>query len=184
MSLPLLILAVQEHGAEAPASVMDIKFNVMFYTLVIFGVLYFLLRKYAFGPILTAVEAREKALEDAIEGAKRDRDAAALLLAEHQRNIETARAEAQKLIAEGRATAEKMRHDLLEQTRREQQEMLERARRDIDSEKDKAIAALRREAVDLAIAGASKVIEQNLDSAANRKLVEGYLSSVGTLRVN
>jgi F-type H+-transporting ATPase subunit b len=56
--------------------------------------------------------------------------------------------------------------------------MLDRARRDIETEKTNAIAALRREAVDLAIAGASKVIERNLDSDANRKLVEGYLASV------
>jgi F-type H+-transporting ATPase subunit b len=56
--------------------------------------------------------------------------------------------------------------------------MLVIERRDIETEKTNAIAALRREAVDLAIAGASKVIERNLDSDANRKLVEGYLASV------
>ena len=56
--------------------------------------------------------------------------------------------------------------------------MLERARRDIDSEKTKAIDELRREAIELALAGASKVIEKNLDDAQNRKLVESYLSSI------
>ncbi len=77
-----------------------------------------------------------------------------------------------------------MRGDLLEQTRREQQEMLERARREIESEKDRAIAQLRKEAVDLALAGASKVIEQNLESAKNRQLVESYLSSIGNVKVS
>lgn len=62
--------------------------------------------------------------------------------------------------------------------------MLERARREIDNEKDKAIMQLRREAVDLALAGASKVIEQNLESQKNRQLVESYLSSIGTLKVS
>jgi F-type H+-transporting ATPase subunit b len=61
--------------------------------------------------------------------------------------------------------------------------MLERAKRDIEAEKAKAIAQLRREAVDLALAGASKVIEQNLDSSKNRHLVEAYLSSLGSLQV-
>src|SRR5206468_4431259 len=125
-------------------------------------------------------EAGEKALEDAIEGAKRDREAAALLLQEHQARIDAARGEGQKIIAEGRAVAEKMRTDMLEQTRKEQQEMLERARRDIEGEKEKAIAQLRREAVDLALAGASKVVEQNLESQKNRQIVENYLSSIGT----
>ena len=76
-----------------------------------------------------------------------------------------------------------MRADLLDQTRKEQQDMLERARRDIEAERDKAIVQLRKEAVDLALAGASKVIEQNLESQKNRQLVESYLGSLGTLKV-
>jgi len=171
---------------EAPAGgggLMSLQVNLMFWTLLIFAILYFILSKFAFGPITAAVEAREKALEDAIEGAKRDREAAAQLLAQHQAQIEAARGDAQKLIAEGRSVSEKMRADLLEQTRKEQQDMLERARRDIESEKEKAIAQLRREAVDLALAGASRVIEQNLDSGKNRQLVEAYLSSIGTIEV-
>ena len=74
-----------------------------------------------------------------------------------------------------------MRNDLLEQTRQEQQAMLERARRDIETEKERAIAQLRREAVNLAIAGASKVIEQNLDNSKNRQLVESFLESLPQL---
>jgi len=74
--------------------------------------------------------------------------------------------------------AEKMKAEMLEQTHVQQAELLERARRDIDSEKSKAIDELRREAIDLALAGASKVIEKNLDDAQNRKLVESYLSSI------
>jgi len=56
--------------------------------------------------------------------------------------------------------------------------MLVRARQEIESEKSNAIAQLRREAVELAIAGAGKVIERNLDQAANRQLVESFLASV------
>jgi F-type H+-transporting ATPase subunit b len=158
--------------------------GLMVWTLAIFILLMFVLSRYAFGPITAAVRAREKALEDAIEGAKRDRDAAAKLLQEHQAAIDAARGEAQKIIADGRAVGEKMRTDMIEQTRKEQQDMLERARREIGSEKDKAIMQLRREAVDLALAGASKVIEQNLESQKNRQLVESYLASIGSLKVS
>jgi F-type H+-transporting ATPase subunit b len=173
----------QEHAAEPAGGggLMSIQLNLMFWTLLIFVILYVLLKKFAFGPITAAVDAREKALEEAIEGAKRDRAEAAKLLESHQAAIDAARGEAQKFIAEGRAVAEKMRTDLLEQTRKEQADMLERARREIESEKDKALTQLRREAVDLALAGASKVIEQNLESEKNRKLVESYLASLGTL---
>ena len=62
--------------------------------------------------------------------------------------------------------------------------MLERARREIETEKDRAVVQLRREAVNLAIAGASKVIEQNLDNTKNRQLVEGFLSSLPELSVS
>jgi len=177
--------AVAQEGAPAGGGgLMSLQVNLMFWTLVIFLIFAFIVTKFAFKPITAAVEAREKALEEAIEGAKRDREAAAKLLEEHRAKIEAARGDAQKLIAEGRAVAEKMRQDLLEQTRREQHDLLERARREIDNETEKAIAQLRREAVDLALAGASKVIERNLDSAANRQLVEGYLSSLGSLNVS
>jgi F-type H+-transporting ATPase subunit b len=157
--------------------------GLMVWTLIIFVLLLFVLSKYAFGPLTRAVEARERALQAAIDAANADRTAAAKLLEEHRAAIDAARDEAQKLIADGRSVAEKMRTDLLEQTRKEQADMLERARRDIEGEKDKAIAQLRKEAVDLALAGASKVIEQNLDSAKNRQLVENYLASIGSLKV-
>jgi F-type H+-transporting ATPase subunit b len=152
--------------------------GLMLWTIAIFIVLMFILSRFAFKPLTAAVEARERALQDALDTAKRDREEAARLLAEHRQQLDQARGEAQKLIADGRATAEKLRADLLEQTRAQQQEMLERARRDIETEKTNAIAALRREAVDLAIAGAGKVIERNLDTDANRKLVAGFLSSL------
>lgn len=179
-------VAAAQEGTAPPSGggLMSLQLNLMFWTLGIFIILYILLRKFAFGPITAAVEARERALEEAIESARRDRDAAAKLLAEHQAKIDAARGEAQKLIADGRAVAEKMRADLLEQTRKEQQDMLERARREIESEKERAIAQLRREAVDLALAGASKVIEQNLETEKNRQLVERYLASIGSLEVS
>jgi F-type H+-transporting ATPase subunit b len=175
--------AALAQDAAPHGSLTDLRLNVMLYTLVIFGITYFVLSKYAFGPITAAVAAREKALEDAIEGAKRDRDAAAKLLEDHRLQLDAARGEAQKLIADGRAVAEKMRHDLLEQTHQEQQALLERAQREIANERDKAIGQLRREAIHLAIAGASRVIEENLDSPKNRTLVENYLSSIGSLEV-
>lgn len=172
------ILALQEHAAAPSQGLMSIQINLMFWTLVIFLVLFWLLRRFAFPAILSSVEAREKALADAIDAAKRDRDEAAKLLADHRAQIEGARDEAQKLIAEARQISEKSRTDLLEKTRADQQELIERARRDIASERDKAIAQLRREAVELAIAGASKVVEENLDNDKNRKLVESFLSSL------
>lgn len=179
---PAVAMAQESSGGTRPF--MQPDSGLIIWTLIIFAVLMVVLSRYAFGPLTKAVRAREESLQQAIDAAKADREAAAKLLAEHQAEIESARGEAQKLIADGRSVAEKMRGDLLEQTRHEQQEMLERARREIGSERDRAIAQLRKEAVDLALAGASKVIEQNLESAKNRQLVESYLSSIGPIKVS
>jgi F-type H+-transporting ATPase subunit b len=152
--------------------------GVMFWTLVIFVILLLILTPAAFKPLTRAVEAREKALEDAIKAAREDREKAAQLLAEQQKAIEASRAEAQRIVAESRITGEKLRNEMLEQTKQQQHELLDRARAEIDNERKRAIADLRREAVELALAGASKVVERNLDDQTNRKLVESFLASV------
>ncbi len=154
--------------------------GLMVWTLVIFGIFLGVLWKFALPALLGAVEAREKALRDALESAKADREAAAAKLAEIEAQLAGARTEAQALIAQGRAAADKFRADLIEQAKAEQAAMLERAKRDIENEKTLAIQDLRREAVDLALLGAGKVIEKNLDDAANRALVESFLSTVGS----
>jgi F-type H+-transporting ATPase subunit b len=134
--------------------------------------------------ILAAVEAREQALENALATAKRDREEAALLLAQHRAALDASRAEGQKLIADARAAAERVRTELVEQAHAEQTRMIERARAEIETERAKAIADLRRQAVDLAIMGAGKVIGQNLDRDANRKLVESFLDSISPAAVS
>lgn len=178
----LLVLAVPSLAAAAEGGgkvdLLSPSGGVMFWTLLIFILLLVVLSRYAFKPLIAAVEARENALEAALASAQRDREAAAALLAEQQANLEASRADAQRYIAEGRATAEKLKASMLEETKAAQQELLDRARRDIEGEKVRAIAELRREAVDLALAGASKLIAKNLDDAGNRKLVEDFLASI------
>jgi F-type H+-transporting ATPase subunit b len=177
--LSLLVAAPALAQEEAPkADLLSPSYGLMFWTLIIFVVLAIVLTKFAFGPITRSVEAREKALEDAISAAQRDREEAARLLAEHRAALDASRGEAQKLIADARVAAERVRAELVEQAHAEQTNMLARARQDIEAEKSRAILQLRREAVDLAIAGASKVIDKNLDQASNRQLVESFLASV------
>jgi F-type H+-transporting ATPase subunit b len=180
--LPLfsaLPLYAQEAEPAANVDLLSPHGGLMFWTLLIFVALFFILSRTAFGPITEAVAARERALQEAIDQAKLDREAAAKILAEHTAQLEGARAEAQRIIAEGRAVGDKLRAEMLEETRAQQQDMLERARREIQTEKTNAIAELREEAVDLALAGASKVIEKNLDDPTNRKLVESFLAGAG-----
>ena len=184
-SLALVALTASPALAQnpEPRGLLEPNLGLMVWTLVIFVVLAVILAKAAFPKILAAVEAREKALEDAINAAKRDREEAARLLAEHRSALDASRGEAQKLIADARVAAERVRAELVEAAHAEQASMLQRARQEIESEKSRAIAELRKEAVDLAIKGAEKVIEQNLDQAGNRALVEKFLASVSPAAV-
>ncbi len=179
LALSFLLAAPALAQEEAPkADLLSPSYGLMAWTLIIFVVLAIILSRFAFGPITAAVRAREQALEEAIAGAKRDREEAAKLLEQHRAALDASRGEAQKLIADARVAAERVRAELVEQAHAEQTNMLARARQEIESEKARAVADLRREAVDLAIAGAGKVIERNLDQASNRQLVESFLASV------
>jgi F-type H+-transporting ATPase subunit b len=172
------VILLQQSPETGGGNILTPNGGLMVWTIVIFLILLFVLSRYAFKPITAAVQAREKALEDAIEGAKRDRDEAAKLLDEQRRHLEASRDEGQKIVAAARAAAEEVRSGLLEAARTQQQEILERAKREISRERDDAIADLRREAIDLAILGASKVIEKNLDDKSNRDLIEKFLTSL------
>lgn len=178
-----LLLLLQEHapaqGGEAHvATPFDINTGVIFWTLVIFGLLLFLLGRYAWPAILKTVEEREKRIQQQLEEAEKNRADSARLLEEHKRLLAGGRSEAQDLIAKAKQVAEKEREGLLARARQEQEELLARARKEIEDEKQKAVLALRREAVDLALAAAAKLVEQQFDSAANRRLVDEYLASL------
>src|SRR3982751_4047390 len=112
--MPFIFSLLQDAvpAAEAshqPPNLLSLNGGLMFWTLVVFLLLFFILGKLVFPKITAAVEARERALEEAIEGAKRDREEAARILAEQQSQIEGARQDAQKLIVEGRQVGEKVR---------------------------------------------------------------------------
>lgn len=174
-----LLQEVAEHAADKVQSgILSPNGGVMVWTLVIFIVLLIVLSKYAFKPITKAVEDRERALAEAIDAAQRDRDDAARLLQDQREQIEAARDEAQRIVAEARAAAELVRGKMVEQAHGEAGDLIDRARREINAERDRAIAALHVEAVDLAIAGASRVIGRNMDDKSNREIVEGFLASI------
>jgi F-type H+-transporting ATPase subunit b len=173
--LPLLALL---QSAEPEPSVFNLSTNVSFWTVVIFLVLLFILGKFAYPPILGYAAAREKRIQESLDEAQHQREEALRLLEEQRAELVRARLEAQGFIAEGKQAAERIRQDMLEQARKEQEDILARAREEIGRERDQTIEALRREAVDLSLAAASKLIGQKLDAENDRRIVREYLSQV------
>jgi len=172
----LLLALLQEEHVPSP---FDINGGVIIWTVVIFVILLALLWRLGYPALLKMVEDRERRIQKQLEDAERANAEAQRLLEEHKKQIAAARNEAQEILAKAKAVSEKERATLLAKAREEYDALLNRARKDIDAEKEKAIQALRREAVDLSIAAASRVIEANLDTDANRKLVTEFLESLG-----
>jgi len=178
MPLLLLVQEAAHAGGEDGFTPFSINTGLIFWTIVVFGILLVLLWKLGLPALLKSVEERERRIQQQLEEAERARAEATRLLEEHKRTIAGARAEAQEIISKAKSVAEKERETLLAKARDQYEQLLDRARKEIEGEKEKAILELRREAVDLSIAAASKLIEANLDSEANRRLVTEYLASL------
>lgn len=167
-------------GGEGGGGLYDINTGLSVWTLIVFGILVLILGKYAWGPILGAVEAREKGIQSALDEAASRNEEAARLLAEHKEQLADARRQANELIAEGKAAGETVRKEIEEKARAEAQTMVERARAEIERERDAAIAELRKESVDLALAAATRLMQENLDQDKDRAIVERYLTELGS----
>ncbi len=177
--MPLVLALLQQHAADSgPASPFEVNFGLFFWTWIVFIALFFALKRWAWPSMLRMVEERERKIEKQIQDAERANTEAQRLLEEHKKQIAAAHHEAQDILAKAKSVSQKERDMLLAKAREEYDALLNRARKDIDAEKEKAILALRREAVDLSIAAASRVIEANLDTDANRKLVTEFLESL------
>jgi F-type H+-transporting ATPase subunit b len=181
----LLLLAALSGAVAAPAAaaegqggILSPEGGLMLWTLIVFGIVLLVLYRFAYPHILGAVEAREQRIRELLASAARDRDEARALLEEQQKEREELRSQAQEMFVEAKASGERMREEMLAEARREQAELLVRARRDIQAEIDRATDVIRRDAVELAIAAAEKLVQRNLDDEQNRRLVRDFLDQV------
>ena len=156
----------------------DLNLGLSVWTTLVFISLLGILWKFAWGPLLTAVQAREDGIQDTLDQAANEREEAAKLLAEHREQMADARRQSQQMIAEGKEAGERVRQDIEEKARAEGDAMVERARESIEREKDAALDELRRESVDLALAAAAKLVQESLDEKKDRELVMGFIDEL------
>lgn len=180
--LAMLQAVVADPGEGSAPTPFSVNYGLFFWTIIVFVFLMVLLKKFAFPAILKATEEREATIARQLAEAETANSEARNLLEENRRLLAEARSQAQGMLAEAKAATEKERAAAIERTRHEQDEILARARRDIAEERDKALSELRREAVDLSLAAAAKLIGQRMDAAADRAVVEGYLTSLEKTR--
>ena len=175
--LAMVAMLAAEAGGKGGGP-FDVNPGLMIWTWVIFIIFMVFFRKTFWVTIVSRAEEREKTIAAQLAQAEKMNTEARSLLEEQKRATADSRSSAQTLLAEAKSAAEKERTQGMEKAKHEQEALMERARRDIAAERDKAIASLRQEAVELALGAASKVIGQRLDGEADRKIVLDYLAKV------
>lgn len=155
--------------------ILTINPGLIFWTILSFLTLVAILKKLAWGPILASLEKREKSISDAVLAAEAAESRAAALLAEQKALFAKAAADAEAVRERALRQAETRAAEVHAEARTKADEMLESARRTIAQEEERAVAMIRKEAVDLAIGGAGKLLGRTVDSQDNRRLVEDFI---------
>ena len=181
LTLAALPAEAQEHAAEGSA-LSPFAGNVgnAIWTLAIFLLVVLILGKFAWGPVLALLQERERFIHKSLADAKHDREEAEARLKEYAARVQSAHAEAAAIVEEARRDAEKLREDLKQRARTEAETMVQNAERQITLQTQRAIQEIRREAVDLSVAIASKIIQRNITKEDNQRLIDEAIRQVGS----
>jgi F-type H+-transporting ATPase subunit b len=157
--------------------------GLMIWTVICFAITFFVLRKYAFGPIQQVIDQRRERIIRALQEADNARDEARRLLEEHKALLGKARGQAEEILAEARRVAEAQRERVKQETEADRQRRLEETRRQIEAETQRALDAIRREIADLALVAAEKVTARALDPQSHRKLIDEAIKELDFSRL-
>ena len=157
---------------------LEINPGLIIWTIITFVLVLVVLSKVAWKPILNALQSREQEIADALRNAEQAKKEAERLLHENKLQLEKANNETARLIAEGRAVAEQMKNDIVAKANESAKTMMSQAKEEIEREKEAALQQLRTEVADLAIGVAEKIIDENLDTAKQKKLIDKVLQQL------
>ncbi|MDT0553647.1 F0F1 ATP synthase subunit B [Urechidicola vernalis] len=155
------------------------SFGLFFWQLFLFVGLLFLLKKFAWKPILEAVNAREEGIKNALASAEDAKKEMQNLNADNERLLKEARAERDAMMKEAREIKETMISDAKEEAKTEGAKMIEQAQAAIQSEKNAAISELKSQVAELSVGIAEKVVRKELANDADQsQLIETLLKEV------
>ncbi len=152
--------------------------GLFIWTILTFLVLLGLLAKFAWRPLLEALESRQNAIRKSLDDAQQARQELERLNQESARIMSKARAEADQIIVSGRSDAERLREEMRQKAKAEADGIVKNAERQIQLETARALQQIRSEAVDLSVMIASKLIQRNLSKEDNERLIEEALKQV------
>lgn len=152
--------------------------GLMFWTIVNFLLLAFLLAKFAWKPLMNALDAREKQIAEDVAGAHKAREDAETIKKQVEKTLADTAMESSNRIKEASQAGEQQRQAIIAQAKDEAQNLINQAKAEIEAETQKAIEALKKEVVDTTMLAARKVIGKEADKAANEKLIEDLLKDI------
>ena len=148
------------------------------WTIITFMVLFFVLAKFAWKPLIKMLQEREEMIRDSLDDAEKAKAELEHLNEESEAIMTKARAEAQTILANGKAAAEKVKEDTIAKAKEQAIKIIKKTEKQIQIEKDKAIADIKQEVVNLSLSVAKKLINKNLNDADNKSLIEETLKKV------
>ena len=165
-------------GANAPNPLVQLDPGLFIWTILTFLILFYVLAKFAWKPLLTALESRENTIKSSLEDAEKAKTELERLNAESEEIMAKARSEAQTIRVEAKSAAEKIKADVMVQAGEDANKIREDAQKQINVEKDKAIHEIRQEVVSLTMMVAEKVIKKNLSKEDNQALIEDSIQDL------
>jgi len=152
------------------------NWGLFLWTLVTFFIVLFILKMTAWKPLMDALDAREKRINDALLSADRAKEEAEKVSNEYDEMIKKAQVEAQDIVAKSKEAGNNLRDEIEKKANEKADELLEKSNKQIEAAKAKAIDEIKSVSVDLAIQAASKVINKNLDDSTNRDLAKSTIN--------
>ena len=152
--------------------------SLIFWEVISFGILLWVLSKFALPPILEALETRERKIRDSIDQAEQNRASAEQRLQEYESKLRGAAQEAEGIIAEARTKAQRMLEENEQRLRAESDRIKSETTQEIERERRKALQSIRGEAADLALLVAEKVLARSLTDDDSRRLAQDALQAV------
>ncbi|MCP3958676.1 MAG: F0F1 ATP synthase subunit B [bacterium] len=182
-TLALSMPALAESG-EGGNNIFAGDIGNVLWTLVVFGLVLFVLGKYAWGPLLESLQAREDFIRESLETAKKDRDEAEGRLKQYDDKLTEARAEATAIVEEGRRDSEVLRQRIEEEAKVEAEKMIQRAKREINIAKETAVKELYGLSGTLATDIAARIVGRELKTEDHQRLIDDSISELERLGTN
>ena len=152
--------------------------GLMIWTIAIFLTLLAVLRRYAWGPLLAALDQREKSIEDALQQAQETQQQTEIALSENRRLRDESLQRAEQIIEEAQQNAEQTRRQILDEAKEEAKKLAEQGLRRLEAEQRAVVEDIRKTTADLAVRAAARLIETSLTDEQQHAIVNKFLAEM------